>query len=386
MQRVPPSARTTEAIRKVTEEGTEQDPKAALVKLGIQRVIEEALEAAVRDTVGRDYYERRPVGAQGYRNGIRPGRLATSEGEFRYAVPQVRDVPPDLVRALRRRGIPEPVGGGIVMLGLVGTLIAGAWYLSGPAAEWIARAPESAAAVQRKLQAMRGSVEQVTRAAEQVEKATEVTQGGGAPQVEIKGPSLSKQLFGGTASFLSGATVVLFLTYFLLAVGDLFLQKLVAVLPQFKDKKTAVAIARETEAQISVYLFTSTLINIGVGVVTAIAMWLVGMPNAALWGVVAVAFALFARMAENLIEAINILGSIFYGVLLGLFLVAFFLRHVGGTAVFFAAVAAEALVIVMYFSLNIGYLWYNLIGCAACVILSLALQALLPRTARRRTP
>lgn len=103
MQRVPPSARTTEAIRKVTEEGTEQDPKAALVKLGIQRVIEEALEAAVRDTVGRDYYERRPVGAQGYRNGIRPGRLATSEGEVRYAVPQVRDVPPDLVRALRRR-------------------------------------------------------------------------------------------------------------------------------------------------------------------------------------------------------------------------------------------------------------------------------------------
>ena len=87
-------------------------------------------------------------------------------------------------------------------------------------------------------------------------------------QVEIKGPSLSKQLFGGTASLLSAATVVLFLTYFLLAVGDLFLQKLVAVLPQFKDKKTAVSIARETEAQISVYLFTSTLINIVAALVT----------------------------------------------------------------------------------------------------------------------
>ena len=81
--------------------------------------------------------------------------------------------------------------------------------------------------------------------------------------------------------------MILFLTYFLLAVGDLFLQKLVAVLPQFKDKRTAVSIARETEAQISVYLFTTTLINIGVGVVTGIAMWLVGMPNAVLWGVVA---------------------------------------------------------------------------------------------------
>jgi Na+/proline symporter len=106
----------------------------------------------------------------------------------------------------------------------------------------------------------------------------------------------------------------------------------------------------------------------------------------ALWGIFAVAFALFAGFAENLIEAINILGSIFYGVLLGLFLVAFFLRHVGGSAVFFAAAAAQTLVIVMYFSLNIGYLWYNLIGCAACIGLSVVLQAILPRRAGGRGP
>src|SRR2546423_1723910 len=97
----------------------------------------------------------------------------------------------------------------------------------------------------------------------------------------------------------------------------------------------------------------------------------------ALWGLFAVAFALFAGFAENLIEAINILGSIFYGVVLGIFLVAFFFRRVGGNAVFFAAVAAQTLVIVMFFSLNIGYLWYNLIGCAACIGFSLLLQALL---------
>jgi SSS family solute:Na+ symporter len=97
----------------------------------------------------------------------------------------------------------------------------------------------------------------------------------------------------------------------------------------------------------------------------------------ALWGVFAVAFALFAGFAENLIEAINILGSIFYGVVLGIFLVAFFFRRVGGSAVFFGAVAAQALVIVMFFSLNIGYLWYNLIGCAACIAFSLLLQVVL---------
>jgi solute:Na+ symporter, SSS family len=58
--------------------------------------------------------------------------------------------------------------------------------------------------------------------------------------------------------------------------------------------------------------------------------------------------------------------------------VAFFLRRVGGSAVFFAAVTAQALVIAMYFSLDIGYLWYNLIGCAACIAFSVALQAVLP--------
>jgi solute:Na+ symporter, SSS family len=97
----------------------------------------------------------------------------------------------------------------------------------------------------------------------------------------------------------------------------------------------------------------------------------------AFWGIFAIAFALFASLAENLIEAINILGSIFYGVVLGIFLVAFFLKRIGGTAVFWAALAAQTLVFVLYFSLSISYLWYNFIGCAACVIFSIALQAVL---------
>ena len=103
----------------------------------------------------------------------------------------------------------------------------------------------------------------------------------------------------------------------------------------------------------------------------------------ALWGVVAVSFALFAGFAENLIEAINILGSIFYGVILGIFLVAFFFRRVGGSAVFSAAVIAQAIVIAMYVSLSLGYLWYNVIGCAICIVASLSLQAVLgPRAPR----
>jgi uncharacterized sodium:solute symporter family permease YidK len=93
-----------------------------------------------------------------------------------------------------------------------------------------------------------------------------------------------------------------------------------------------------------------------------------------LWGGVALGFALAAHLAENLIQAVNILGSLFYGVMLGLFLVAFFLRSIGGTAVFWAGVIAQLLVFGLFWRLDISYLWYNLIGCAACVALACVLQ------------
>ncbi len=105
----------------------------------------------------------------------------------------------------------------------------------------------------------------------------------------------------------------------------------------------------------------------------------------AFWGIVAISFALFAHMTENLIQAANIVASIFYGVVLGLFMVAFFLRIIQGTAVFWAALAAQTLVIFMYFRFEneIGYLWYNVIGCAACVLFSVVIQAVLWLIPRR---
>ena len=93
-----------------------------------------------------------------------------------------------------------------------------------------------------------------------------------------------------------------------------------------------------------------------------------------LWGLVALAFALFANLTENLIQAVNIVGSVFYGVVLAMFLVAFFLKRIGGTAVFWAALTAQTLVLVMYHYLNISYLWYNFIGPAACILFSLIIQ------------
>lgn len=98
-----------------------------------------------------------------------------------------------------------------------------------------------------------------------------------------------------------------------------------------------------------------------------------------LWGAIAIAFALFASLFENLIQFVNIVGSLFYGTMLGFFLVAFFLKRVtSGTAVFIAAIISELLVLYVYFFTDIGYLFYNLIGCAGVLVLSVLLQTLLP--------
>lgn len=103
----------------------------------------------------------------------------------------------------------------------------------------------------------------------------------------------------------------------------------------------------------------------------------------AFWGLFAIGFALFVSFAENLIEALNIVASIFYPALLGVFVVAFFFKKVGGSAVFWAAIAAQLVVIAIFAfgkffpAHEIGYLWLNPIGCAACILFSLALQPLI---------
>lgn len=92
------------------------------------------------------------------------------------------------------------------------------------------------------------------------------------------------------------------------------------------------------------------------------------------WGVYAILFAQFASQLGNLIQAVNILGSLFYGTILGIFLVAFYLPRVQGHAVFWAALIAETVVVVLYLASDIAYLWYNLIGCSLVAGLSLLLS------------
>ncbi len=105
----------------------------------------------------------------------------------------------------------------------------------------------------------------------------------------------------------------------------------------------------------------------------------------AFWGLVAISFALMARLLENLIEAVNILGSLFYGTILGIFLIAFFFKRIKGHGIFSAALAAQLMVFILYFYFSeyVAYLWYNVIGCVLVIIFS-NLLLLLPNSIRSK--
>ncbi|MES2800822.1 MAG: sodium:solute symporter [Bacteroidota bacterium] len=92
------------------------------------------------------------------------------------------------------------------------------------------------------------------------------------------------------------------------------------------------------------------------------------------WGLFAIATAMFASKLGSLIEAVNVLGSLFYGTILGIFLVAFYLKRVGSTAVFWGAIITEILVIVIYIADVISFLWLNVIGCLLVLIIAWIIQ------------
>ncbi len=97
----------------------------------------------------------------------------------------------------------------------------------------------------------------------------------------------------------------------------------------------------------------------------------------ALWGLFAVALSERASRLGSLVEAVNILGSLFYGTVLGVFMLAFFFKRVGGTSAFAAAVFGEAIVLCMFFFTDISFLWYNVFGCLAVVVIAHALSLFL---------
>jgi Na+/proline symporter len=100
----------------------------------------------------------------------------------------------------------------------------------------------------------------------------------------------------------------------------------------------------------------------------------------ALWGAFAVGFAGFAALLDNLIQAVNILGSLFYGPMLGVFALGFLTKRVRGTSAFVATLCGQASVLLVFGFSRISFLWYNVIGCAVVIVLALLFESASPRT------
>lgn len=192
-----------------------------------------------------------------------------------------------VTRLLTRIKIPQAVGAAVVVAGLLAALGVGASMLVQPATDWMAKAPETLSQVERKLRALKRSVAEVSKAAQKMEKMATVDNAPKKQPPPTAQPSLTSRVLGGAQKVLIVAAPTVVLLYFLLATGDLFLRKLVKVLPTLADKRRAVTVARTVEDEMAIYLFTITCINAGLGLATGVAMYFLGMPNPALWGTMA---------------------------------------------------------------------------------------------------
>jgi len=186
------------------------------------------------------------------------------------------------VRLLGRAKMPQPLAALAMIILLFAVLGGGGYLLGGPATAWLERAPESLPRLEQHLRVFKRPIEQVQEATRQVEQLTR-NPGERAP-VAVKGPGLVDYLFSGTRHLMSGLGITVLMLFFLLSAGDLFMRRLVEILPNFRDKKRAVEMSHEVEENISAYLLTVSIMNALVGVAAGLAMWAIGVPDPILWG------------------------------------------------------------------------------------------------------
>lgn len=190
-----------------------------------------------------------------------------------------------LMHPLRRLRLPDAISSAIIVFGLVGAIAVTAYALSTPAANWVEQAPSVLHDLEIKIHELQQTIREVNQAAEQVERITKNPDE--PPVVQLQGEGLRDALLNRLQAAAVGIVMATFLLYFMLASGERFLRNLMSALPTFRDKRRMLEILRHVQRDISTYLFTFALINIALATVTGLAMYLVGLQNPVLWGVLA---------------------------------------------------------------------------------------------------
>ena len=189
-----------------------------------------------------------------------------------------------IVRGLAKLKIPLSVSAAFILIGLLALVGYGISALATPAVGWLQKAPTGLMELEHKLLPVKESVAQVTQATGEIEKLA-APEPQTAPKVEVKRHPIVETFFVRTPEFIASAVLFTILLYFLLVYDQVFIAKLVKLLPTLSDKKTAVGIAHDIESHVSRYLLTITAINICLGFAVGTAVGLLGLPNPVMWGV-----------------------------------------------------------------------------------------------------
>jgi predicted PurR-regulated permease PerM len=191
------------------------------------------------------------------------------------------------VRMLERVHVPRILGA-LLLIGLLfGTIIGFGTALSGPGSSWAAKLPEGVPRLQEHLSFLRAPIDAVREFLQQAQGYVSGDGQASASHVPFIGAEFWQSLFSGTRAFAGGFLEMVLVLFFLLLSGDTFLRRLVEVLPRFGEKRQAIEIFQHIEDDVSAYLITVTIMNIAVGLATALAMWLCGLADPILWGAVA---------------------------------------------------------------------------------------------------
>jgi predicted PurR-regulated permease PerM len=190
-----------------------------------------------------------------------------------------------LIRWLSYCHVAPALSAAVVLGLLVAALGIGFLQLGRPALTWINEAPQHVSDLRQRVQRMFPRFARFSKAAAAVDNlgATEDDQKK-TTTVELKTSRIPGTLISQTGLFAAGSGETLVLLYMLLASGDMFLQKLVRVMPTLREKKRAVEISHEIQQNISHYLFSVSLINLGLGMIVGAGLYFMGVPNAAMWG------------------------------------------------------------------------------------------------------
>src|SRR5579859_5460806 len=188
------------------------------------------------------------------------------------------------VRLLGRLHLPRAVGALLTVFLVIGALVGLVAALSVPATTWAERLPEGVPRLEAHLRLISGPIQALQKVIQQAEQAADAPPGRGSVVSVRRDLGITGVLFAGTRSVLDGLFTTVLVLYFLLVAGNIFLRRVVEILPTFGNKRQAVDISQQIQEDISAYLLTITAMNAAVGVATAAAMYLCGLGDPLLWG------------------------------------------------------------------------------------------------------